>query len=142
MEAASFSAASLSFFSPVAGVVVMVLSFSFSTAVELVALSSVLTVGAGLAAFAMTDDGLLTSEADLRPANVGGISVFLTVADSSLFFSVDVEVKDPNEMVGGLSAVSLAGAAVVVRENFGAGTISVGLLDALSSFSLSLPSGE
>jgi len=45
-------------------------------------------------------------------------------------------------MVGGLSAVSLAGAAVVVRENFGAGTISVGLLDALSSFSLSLPSGE
>lgn len=130
----------------------VVVAVSFS-AVELEALSTVLTVGAGLEAFAMTEEGLLTSEADLRPANVGGMSVFLKVEkvlDSLLFFSVDVEVKDPNDMAGGLSAAvvldslpSAASLAGVVKENLGAGTISVGLLDTLSlSFSLSLPSGE
>lgn len=127
----------------------MVVVVSFSEVVELEVLSNAVLVGAGLAALAMTEDGLLTSEADLKPAKVGGISVFLKaekVLDSSLFFSVDDEVKDPNDMVDGFSAAALdlspcsvdclAGEA---NENLSAGTISVGLL---SSFSLSLPSGE
>lgn len=96
-----------------------------------------IAVGAGLAALAITDDGLLTSEADLRPANVEGISLFLKnagVAVSSLFFS-DVLVKDPNETVGlsldlslsslGFSSADLAEG--VLKENVGVMMVAAGL---------------
>lgn len=94
-------------------------------------------VGAGLAALAITDDGLPTSEADLRPANVEGISLVLKnagVAISSLFFS-DALVKDPKEVVGlsldllssSVDFFSIDLAEGELKENVGATMVAAGL---------------